>query len=151
LGFFDLTKALRIILTPTERKNPWILYFTPGLLAAEMLHIGVVTLILSPFHRLLVLTVAKSIPNFDFTAIPPWKIAIYFVIVALATLILAPLEVIATRLAIQRNHASSEYNSVSQEAEGDDEENVEYSGAIEDVIGYVLPHDFKSRNLIPLV
>jgi len=144
LGFFDLTKALRILLTPTERKNPWILYLTPGLLAAEMLHIGVVILILSPFHRLLVSTVAKSIPNFDLTDIPPWKIAIYVVIVALATVILAPLEVIATRLAIQRNHASSEYNSVSQEAEGDGEENVEYSGAVEDVIGYVLLHDFKS-------
>lgn len=62
----------------------------------------------------------------------------------MATVILAPLEVIATRLAIQRNHASSEYNSVSQETEGDGEENVEYSGAVEDVIGYVLLLDFKS-------
>jgi len=45
------------------------------------------------------------------------------------------LEVIATRLAIQRNHASSEYNSVSQEVEDDGEDTVEYSGTDEDVIG----------------
>lgn len=50
-------------------------------------------------------------------------------------MILAPLEVIATRLAIQRNHASAEYNSVSQEVDGDAEEAAEYSGADEDVIG----------------
>lgn len=135
LGFFDLTKALHTILTPTERKKPWILYLTPGLLAAEMLHIGVVILILSPFHRLLLPTIGKPIFSLDLTEISLWKVAVYFVIVTLATAILAPLEVIATRLAIQRNHASSEYNSVSQETEGDGEESVEYSGAVEDVIG----------------
>lgn len=146
LGFFDLTKALHTILTPTERKKPWILYLTPGLLAAEMLHIGVVTLILSPFHRLLLPTIGKPIFSLDLTEISLWKVAVYFVIVTLATAILAPLEVIATRLAIQRNHASSEYNSVSQETEGDGEESVEYSGAVEDVIGYVLlQHCFKSK------
>lgn len=58
----------------------------------------------------------------------------YFVVVLLSTAILTPLEVIATRLAIQRNHASAEYNSVAQEEEGDAED-AEYSGAEEDVIG----------------
>ncbi|KAF5354657.1 hypothetical protein D9756_005336 [Leucocoprinus leucothites] len=133
LGYFDAAKALRTILTPTERKRPWILYLTPGLLAAEILHIAVVILVLSPFHKLLLPAIAK--PDLDPTDISLWKLAIYFLIVALTTVILAPLEVIATRLAIQRNHASSEYNSVSQETEGNGEEQVEYSGAEEDVIG----------------
>lgn len=99
-----------------------------------MLHIAVVILLLSPLHRLLLPAVVK--PELDPTDISLWKAAVYFIIVALATTVLAPLEVIATRLAIQRNHASSEYNSVAQEIEGDGEEAVEYSGADEDVIGY---------------
>jgi hypothetical protein len=135
LGYFDFATSLRTILTQTERKKPWILYLTPGLLATEMLHISVVILILSPFHRLLLPAVVN--PDLDPTDISLWKAAIYFVIVALATIVLAPLEVMATRLAIQRNHALSEYNSVSQEAEGDGEEAVEFSGTDEDVIGYV--------------
>jgi hypothetical protein len=52
-----------------------------------------------------------------------------------STAILTPLEVISTRLAIQRNHAAPEFNSVVQEVEGEGEEHAEYSGAEEDVIG----------------
>ena len=66
----------------------------------------------------------------------PVKLTIYIVIVFLLTPILTPLEVMSTRLAIQRNHASAEYNSVSQEVEGDAEEVPDYAGE-EDVIGYV--------------
>jgi hypothetical protein len=64
------------------------------------------------------------------------KISVYFAVVVVSAGILTPLEVISTRLAIQRNQASSEYNSVSQEVEGDAEEIAEYAGADEDVIGY---------------
>jgi hypothetical protein len=49
-------------------------------------------------------------------------------------LAITPLEVIATKLAIQRNLAPSEYNPVSQ-VEGDAEDIVDYSGSEEDVIG----------------
>lgn len=128
---------LRILLTPTERRRPWILYLTPGLLAAEVLHIILVVLGLGPLRRLLVPALsAKSDKTLaDISII---KLSIYFVIVILSTAILTPLEVIATRLAIQRNHASSEYNSVTQEVDGDAEETAEFSGAEEDVIGLVL-------------
>lgn len=132
LGYFDLAKSIRILLTPTERRRPWILYLTPGLLAAEMLHIGIVILLLGPLHRVLLPAVIK--PDLNVTDISLWKVMIYFLIVAIATIVLAPLEVIATRLAIQRNHASSEYNSVAQEDEGT-EDHTEYSGTDEDVIG----------------
>ena len=57
--------------------------------------------------------------------------------VIVSTAILCPLEVITTKLAIQRNHASAEFNSVLQEEEGDGEETAEYAGAEEDVIGCV--------------
>ena len=60
--------------------------------------------------------------------------SIFFILALASTAVLAPLEVISIRLAIQRNHASPEYNSVSQE-ESNAEDNVEYAGANEDVIG----------------
>jgi hypothetical protein len=66
-----------------------------------------------------------------------WRIVLFLFMAVLSTAVLCPLEVITTRLAIQRNHASAEYNSVSQEVEGDPEETAEYAGAEEDVIGYV--------------
>ena len=70
----------------------------------------------------------------------PIKLGILVAISVLSTVFLCPLEVIASKLAIQRNHAAPEYNSVVQEPEDDDiapDEYVEYAGADEDVIGYV--------------
>jgi len=130
LPYLNPAKSLRAILTPTERRKPWILYLTPGLLASEVLHIIIVVLGLSPIRRLLV-------PEFDtksYKDISPFKLGIFIVAVILTTAVLAPLEVISIRLAIQRNHASAEYNSVSQEVEGDADENAEFSGNNEDVI-----------------
>ena len=62
----------------------------------------------------------------------------FFVLALASTAILAPLQVIAIRLATQRNHTTPEFNSVSQEEEGDTEGTLEYSGMDEDVIRYVL-------------
>ncbi|KAK1232326.1 hypothetical protein PQX77_004531 [Marasmius sp. AFHP31] len=131
LPWFNPVKSLRVLLTPTERRQPWILYLTPGLLAAEVSHIAIVVLGLGPLRRLL-------LPSKDadfFIEVSYFRLGIYLIILALATAIIAPLEVILTRLAIQRNHSSSEYNSVSQEIVGDSEETNEFAGTDEDVIG----------------
>ncbi|PFH51524.1 hypothetical protein AMATHDRAFT_47039 [Amanita thiersii Skay4041] len=133
LSYFNITQSLRVLLTPTERRRPWILYLTPGLLAAEVSHISLVVLGLAPLRRLLLPSVTKY--RLSISDISMFKLTIYFTIVGVSTMILTPLEVIAARLAIQRNHASAEYNSVSQEVEGDAEDMPEYSGAEEDVIG----------------
>jgi hypothetical protein len=130
LSSFNPVKSLRAILTPTERRKPWILYLTPGLLAAEVSHIFIVVVGLGPMRRLLLpVPEAGSIPDISFT-----KLGIYIMVVIFTTSVLAPLEVISIRLAIQRNHASAEYNSVSQEVDGD-EDVPEFSGNEEDVIG----------------
>ncbi|KAF8235952.1 hypothetical protein L208DRAFT_1391331 [Tricholoma matsutake] len=134
LSYWNLMHSLRILLTPTERRHPWIIYLTPGLLAAEVLHIVIVVLALGPLRRLLVPALSHKSEE-TVADISIVKLSIYLVIVIFSTAFLAPLEVIATRLAIQRNHAASEYNSVSQEVEGDAEETAEFSGAEEDVIG----------------
>ncbi|KAE9411429.1 mitochondrial carrier [Gymnopus androsaceus JB14] len=131
LSYFNAVKSLRAILTPTERRKPWILYLTPGLLAAECLHICIVVLGLGPIRRLL-LPKPEAGSYQDISSV---KLAIYVAVVVFTTGILTPLEVISIRLAIQRNHASAEYNSVSQEVDGDAEDVAEFSGNEEDVIG----------------
>ncbi|PBK81942.1 mitochondrial carrier [Armillaria gallica] len=133
LPYLNAAKSLRILLTPTERRRPWIIFLTPGLLAAEVLHIAIVVLALGPLRRLLLPPLPES--SSSLPDVSPVRLAIYLVVVLVATALLTPLEVMATRLAIQRNHASSEYNSVSQEVEGDAEDVEEFSGVEEDVIG----------------
>ncbi|KJA14408.1 hypothetical protein HYPSUDRAFT_150466 [Hypholoma sublateritium FD-334 SS-4] len=133
LSYFDLVGSLRALLTPTERRRPWILYLTPGLMAAETCHICVIVLFLGPLRRLLLPKMSQ--PVLTFSDISVWKLAIYLIFLCASILVLTPLEVIATRLAIQRNHASAEYNSVAQEVDGDAEDSAEYSGSEEDVIG----------------
>jgi len=131
LPYFNLAASLRILLTPTERRRPWILYLTPGLFAAESIHICIVVLFLGPLRRSLLPDLSGPTPPVSISYV---KLVAYLVILCAAVGALAPLEVIATRLAIQRNHASAQYNSVSQEVDGDAEEAAEYSGT-EDVIG----------------
>lgn len=137
LPYFRPLYSLRILLTPTERRRPWIIYFTPGLFAARFLQIAYKTIFLGFLRRLLLPELAgngdTTMPNVN-----PIKLAILISVSVASTVILCPLEVIATKLAIQRNHAAPEYNSVAQEAEDDDitpDEYVEYAGAEEDVIG----------------
>jgi len=136
LPYFKPIYSLRVLLTPTERRRPWLIYLTPGLLLAEILHIAYVVLILKTLRHVLLPALSKpGVPSkADFT---PVRVGVYFIVCLFSTAVLTPLEVIATRLAIQRNHAAPEFNSVVQEAEGEGEEFAEYPGAEEDVIGYV--------------
>ena len=125
--------SLRVLLTPTERRRPWILYLTPGLLAAQVIHIGYAVSVVGSARRLILPDLPETgIPKAkDFT---PLRLTMFLLLLILSTAILTPLEVISTRLAIQRNHRSAEYNSVSQEEEGDAEPCADYGGA-EEVIG----------------
>ncbi|KAL7281750.1 mitochondrial carrier [Trametes coccinea BRFM310] len=126
LPFFGLMYSLRVLLTPTERRRPWILYLTPGLLATEFLRILYTMVVLRSLRILL-------LRNFT-----PFKFGIYLGIEILSVAFTCPLEVMSTKLAIQRNHATTEYNSVEQEVEDDGieaHEYAEYSNEEEDVIG----------------
>ncbi|KAF7315595.1 hypothetical protein MIND_00074900 [Mycena indigotica] len=134
LPYFGPMKSLRVLLTPTERSRPWIIYLTPGLLATQFVHTAYITLVLGPLHRLLV-PLAMGPGGVSYPDTSPLKFAICIAIILLSTGLLTPLEVITVRLAIQRNQSSSDYNSVSQEVEGDAEDLPEYAGVEEDVIG----------------
>ncbi|KAI6002711.1 mitochondrial carrier [Pisolithus albus] len=131
LPWFNAVHSCRILLTPTERRRPWIIYLTPGLLAAQVAHISYVVLILRSIRRLILPELATQPWWRD---ISPIRLSFFFVLALASTAVLTPLEVISIRLAIQRTYASAEYNSVSQEG-GDAEEVEEYAGANEDVIG----------------
>lgn len=122
--------SLRILLTPTERRRPWVLYLTPGLLATQVFHIAYTVVVLNGVRSLLL----------SGGTISPVKFGIYLTIEMLSVAFICPLEVMSTKLAIQRNHSAAEYNSVEQEVEDDAieaPEYAEYSGQEEDVIGYV--------------
>lgn len=127
-----------MLLTPTERRRPWVLYLTPGLFLAQFYHAIFTILILGSLRNWLIPKNPDLKVGYEINSV---KFAVYLIIASLSTAILCPLEVVITKLAIQRNHAAAEYNSVEQEVEGDDvspEEYVEYSGSEEDVIGYVI-------------
>lgn len=133
LPYFNAFHSLRVLLTPTELRKPWILYLTPGLLAAELLHICYVVIALRALRHLLLPSLSQrddSQPH-DLSA---RSLIVYLATSLFSTAILCPLEVISTRLAVQRNHESAEFNSVAQEEVGDAEDLPEYSPA-EDVIG----------------
>jgi hypothetical protein len=107
---------------------------------AEILHVLVIILFLGPSRRWLLPALTE--PNARVGEISMTKLAFYTIVAIVCTAILTPLEVITTRLVIQRNHASTEYNSVQQEVDGDAEEYEQY-GDEEDVIGSVhAPLDF---------
>jgi hypothetical protein len=97
LPAFNPSVSLRVLLTPTERNRPWRLYLTPGLLASQLSHIAYVVFILNFVGR--VILVAPPVdgnepPQF---MVEPWRVAVYFVLVLLSTVVLTPLEVISTR------------------------------------------------------
>jgi hypothetical protein len=105
-------------------------------MTVEIVHIAYIVLGLGTVRRLLLPELSDpGLPKMN--GIPTIRLTVFFGLVVCSTAILTPLEVIATRLAIQRNHAASGFNSVSQEVEGDAEETAEYAGAEEDVIGFV--------------
>ena len=130
LPWFDAAYSCRTLFTPTERLRPWILYLTPGLLAAQVTHITYVILVLRSIRQLILPELTGNHGFSIWQDVSSVRLSIFFILALASTAVLAPLEVISIRLAIQRNHASPEYNSVSQE-----DSSPEYSGADEDVIG----------------
>jgi hypothetical protein len=133
--------ALRRLFTPTELRKPWLLYFTPGLLGAKILHLSYIVLVLRSLRSGLLPSVdaissgtlerGSGIPP-DFTGL---RIGTYIFLAGLSTVILCPLEVIATRLSLQRNHpTSAAFEAVPQDEGAGTEADVQYAGT-EDVIG----------------
>jgi hypothetical protein len=107
-----------------------MLYLTPGLVASTIAALA--------WEVLAGLTVRHFfLPDHPF---PPEKsskdfstsIVLHLAFIAFGTVVHCPLDVMTVKLAIQRNHMTSEYNSVSQEAEV--EKTTEYYASIFDAV-----------------
>lgn len=126
--------ALRLILTPDEYAKPWTLYIAPGLMASVGIHAIWVTMVARGAKWLLV--------SYDELGnINSMTLFIIFLIFQLASSIfLTPLEVLSTRLSIQRN-SYSPYAVASQHESGMGAagavlpDGVGWAGVEEDVIG----------------
>lgn len=89
-----------------------------------MLRSVYVILLMDPIHNLLLPATERSLA----------RIALYIPLAIISTAVICPLEVISTRLSIQRNHDTAGFTAVSQQEEAE-MENVPYAAADEDVIG----------------
>ena len=103
-----------------------MLYFTPGLFATQVIRLAYTGVVLNSLRSSL----------FSGNKPSPIKFAIYVVIEMLSVAIICPLEVMAAKLAIQRNH--SDVGGSDERELGDDVveafEYAEESGQEEDVI-----------------
>lgn len=95
LPWCDIPLALRVLLSPSERRQPHKLYRTHGLLTVETLRLCVLFLVqvIIPYIKPLVMGTAG-----------PWlHLGVSIAITLASTAVLAPLEVVSARLMVQRN------------------------------------------------
>ncbi|KAF7374774.1 Mitochondrial carrier [Mycena sanguinolenta] len=104
LDVLNAREALHVLFSLHERKKPWVIFQTPGLLAALLINLGVHHLFTQPLINILISS------NMYFSTTGESGITGGFMLVALlATIVRAPLEVITTRLALQRNYGGIEF------------------------------------------
>ena len=84
--------------------------------------------------RSLIMPTSASDGSDEAVTISLTRLGLYVPFAIISTAIVCPLEVISTRLSIQRNHDTAGFTAVSQEEESE-VNNVAYAAADEDVIG----------------
>ncbi|KAL5495988.1 hypothetical protein ACEPAH_3117 [Sanghuangporus vaninii] len=129
LPWYNPIFSLRTLLSVTERKHPWLLFLTPGLL---------VSVVLSIVHGTLVMSLLKTLSFPVATRYPlarssPTQLGIYLIASIVSVLISCPLSVVQVRLSIQRNHPPRDYEIIEREGQAESS-GVVYSGAEEDVV-----------------
>lgn len=104
-----------------------------------MLRIMYVTLIMDPLRNLILPRGPRSdddtpAPIIRFTLA---RLSLHLGLIFISTIIICSLEVVSTRLSIQRNHATSGFSPIAEEEDLEIVNNAVYSGTEEDVIGCV--------------
>ncbi|KAK0500406.1 hypothetical protein EDD18DRAFT_1149879 [Armillaria luteobubalina] len=102
----DLSKPkeyLHHLLSDHERENPWAIYQIPGLLPALVLNVYTNIKVIRPLHYA-IFPVDVVHPEDMSVAETCLGLACILLVTALGTAVLTLLEVITTRLALQRNH-----------------------------------------------
>ncbi|KAG8695392.1 hypothetical protein FRC12_012571 [Ceratobasidium sp. 428] len=139
LPWFKPMQALRTILTPYERRKPWVLYLTPGLLVARMLILIWVVAVAQVVRAVLLPSLSRGLSdvrdpddqNRMTKHLNPVKLAVFLIFSMASTAILCPLEVLATRLSVQRNHPTTD---ADRAIDGASDPMPDYIGEEEDVI-----------------
>ena len=106
-------ESLRLLFTPEERKKPWILYRLPGLVPALVLNVCFNIGVLRFFIEMFIFPPGERFEVKEDLI----RAGCNVLLIILGTAFLAPLEVVTTRLAIQR--------VLPAEGEGEDERDVE--------------------------
>ncbi|KAL7424809.1 hypothetical protein Q5752_000493 [Cryptotrichosporon argae] len=121
-------ESAAVLLSPAELARPYLLYLTPGLLAATFAHSFASTLIARSVRSLLLGTTDAE----ELFLVSNWRIVLFVVWQGLATLWLTPLEVVATKLSVQPNLGSE----VSvEDPDAGAPEGLRFAGTDEDVVG----------------
>ena len=126
LPWFRPIHSLYLLITPTERRQPWKLYLTPGLLMAQSI------------NALIGLRVLLSPDLYVGGSRSPVRFGLYMAVEILSVAVCCPLQVMITKLAVQRNHTTETCTPVATVPGGsetaDAQEYTEASGIPEDVI-----------------
>lgn len=121
----SVPKSLEILLSVHERSRPWMLYFTPGLLAAIALQTLSVAVVGGLWRGMLM-------ADGNIVTVAMWRVALVVIFQLLSTLWLCPIQVIITKLSVQPNLGGE--ISV-EDPEGDVPEGLRFAGQGEDVVG----------------
>jgi len=118
-----------------------MLYLTPGIALAQILHISYLLLIVRGVRAVLVPSFKPGLYGlsgaFD-SFLSFLGLCTYLFFLCLSFIILCPLEVLSARLSVQRNHPLNEDGVAVPASTGpsvEDTVGLEYAGAEEDVIG----------------
>ncbi|KAK7025545.1 hypothetical protein VNI00_015898 [Paramarasmius palmivorus] len=110
LPYFNFLTSLRILLSPTERAKPWKLYLLPGLFITYLAKLLVpIAMILI---RFLLLAVHEK-NDFHSPLFIATAIGCFFFALA-CSVVHAPLQVIYTRLSIQRFHGNEDASQTEE-------------------------------------
>ena len=103
---------MEALFTDHERKKPWVLWLTPGFLPAILLHILLRILVFRHLRQIIEPDQRNWPVHFD--GIFYLRMCATMLLVAVFSVILAPLDVIVTRLAIQRNYGNPKIDPASE-------------------------------------
>ncbi|KAG8788365.1 hypothetical protein FRC15_004645 [Serendipita sp. 397] len=145
-------KSVQVLLTPYELHRPWMIYLAPGLLLTRTLHVSWLVFVHRGVRRLLLPSLNtddlynEEDPSTVIDRLPPFRLGLYLLFVAISAItVLTPLEVISTRLSVQRNH--SEAAGFGRVPQDEDTADLEYAGRDEDVIA-LRPEDNPYEGLV---
>ncbi|KAF7374773.1 Mitochondrial carrier [Mycena sanguinolenta] len=105
LDVLNAREALHVLFSLHERKKPWAILQTPGLLPALFINLGVYHFFTQPLTDILLPWRGAKFSTLEYAI----RVGGVIFVALLATIVRAPLEVIATRLALQRNYGGIEF------------------------------------------